>query len=93
MADLSETEYRIQNTEYRIQNGFIVNQIKPLYYNMLLFTINVRRKIYLLIYTVALQVLCAYTVALQEYYAHWLGVVKQRGIPKKQSFYEDPHWK
>ena len=26
----------IQNTEYRIQNVFIVNQIKPLYYNMLL---------------------------------------------------------
>ena len=31
---------------YRIQNVFIVNQIKPLYYNMLLFTINVRRQIY-----------------------------------------------
>ena len=32
--------------KYRIQNVFIVNQIKPLYYNMLLFTINVQRKIY-----------------------------------------------
>ena len=46
-------------------------------------------KYILLIYTVALQVHCAYTVTLQEYYAHWLWVVKQRGIPKKQSFYED----
>ena len=27
----------------RIQNVFIVNQIKPLYYNMLQFKINVRR--------------------------------------------------
>ena len=44
-------------------------------------------------YTVALQVHCAYTVAVQEYYVHWLWVFKQRGIPKKQSFYEDPHWK
>ena len=34
-------------------------------------------------YTVALQVHCAYTVAVQEYYAHWLGVIKQRGILKK----------
>ena len=50
-------------------------------------------KYILLIYTVALQVHCAYTVVQQEYYAHWLCVVKQRGIPKKQSFYEDPHWK
>ena len=32
-------------TEYRIQKVFIVNQIKPLYYNMLLFTINIRRQI------------------------------------------------
>ena len=46
-------------------------------------------KYILLIYTVALQVHCSYTVALQEYYAHWLGVVKQRGIPKKQSFYNE----
>ena len=50
-------------------------------------------KYILLIYTVALKVHCAYTVALQEYYAHWLGVVKQRGIAKKQSFNEDPHCK
>ena len=53
-------------------------------------------KYILLIYTVALQVglhCAAYTVTLQEYYAHWLGVVKQRSIFKKQSFYEDPHWK
>ena len=49
-------------------------------------------KYILVIYTVALQVHFAYTVALVEYYAHWLGVVKQRGIPKKQSFHEDPHW-
>ena len=49
-------------------------------------------KFVLLTYTVELQVHCAYTVALQVYYAHCLGVVKQRGIPKKQSFYEDPHW-
>ena len=50
-------------------------------------------KYILLIYTVALQVHCAYTVALQEYYTPWPGVDKQRGIPKKQSSYEDPHWK
>ena len=39
------------------------------------------------IYTVALQVHCADTVALHEYYAHWLGVVKQRSIFKRQNFY------
>ena len=38
--------FEVRHTEYRIQNVFIVNQIKPLYYNMLLFTINVRRQIY-----------------------------------------------
>ena len=43
-------------------------------------------KYILLIYTVALQVNCAYTVALHEYDAHRLGVVKQRGFPKKQSW-------
>ena len=38
-----------------------------------------------LIYTVALQVYCAYTVALKEYYTPWLGVVKQRGIPRTKT--------
>ena len=47
-------------------------------------------KYILLNHTVVLQVHCAYTAAVQGYYAHWLGVVKQHGIPKKQSFYEDP---
>ena len=46
-------------------------------------------KYILLMYIVALQVHCASTVAVQEYYAHWLEVVKQRGISKKQSFDED----
>ena len=51
-----------QNTEYRIQNVFIVNQIKPLYYNMLLFTINVRRQIYFAnLYSRVTGTLCLYS--------------------------------
>ena len=43
----SEEQYNATNSSTgRIQNVFIVNQIKPLYYNMLLFTINVQRQIY-----------------------------------------------
>ena len=49
-------------TEYRIQNGFIVNQIKPLYYNMLLFPINVQRQIYFTnLYSRVTDTLCLYS--------------------------------
>ena len=49
----------IQNTEYRM---FIVNQIEPLYYNMLLFTISVRRQIYFTnLYSRVTGTLCVYS--------------------------------
>ena len=55
-----ETEGR--SIVYRIQNVFIVNQIKPLYYNMLLFTINVRRQIYVTnLYSRVTGTLCLYS--------------------------------
>ena len=80
-----EVQFSI-NSEYRIYNVFIVNQMKPLYYNMLLFTINVRRQIYF----TNLQSRYRYIVLIQSHYRHimltGLGWLNNVASPRSKAF-------
>ena len=78
-----------QNTEYRIQIVFIVNQINPLYYYMLLFTLNVQRKIYFTnLYSHVTGKLCLYNI--QSHYRNimrtGLGWLNNVASPRSKAF-------